>query len=92
MLNDVISMLETSDNDSNIDYARYKINWICTPLLRIGGTLEESVLTYLQRSAMMLSTLHKGDTASFIPPPAERTGLRGRHKFDVSCKQLEYFL
>ena len=41
VLNDVIlNKLQSRDYSNNIDFARYKIDWLCTLLLRIGGTLD----------------------------------------------------
>ena len=50
VLNDVINKLDSRYYSSNIDYVRYKIDWICTLLVRLGGTLEGSVLPYLQEA------------------------------------------
>ena len=93
VLNDVINKLESRYYSSNIDYVRYKIDWICTLLVRLGGTLEESVLPYLLDAAWMLAVIdQENDESSICSPTEVKSGFRGRPKFDISCEQLEYFL
>lgn len=93
VLNDVINKLESRYYSSNIDYVRYKIDWICTLLVRLGGTLEESVLPYLQEAAWMLAVIdQENDESSIFSPTEVKSGFRGRPKFDISGEQLEYFL
>ena len=44
VLSDVINKLDSTEYtcSNNIDFARYKIDWVCALLLRVGGTLESS--------------------------------------------------
>ena len=85
VLNDVINKLESRHYSSNIDYVRYKIDWICTLLVRLGGTLEESVLPYLLEAAWMLAVIdQENDESSICSPTEVKSGFRGRPKFDIS--------
>ena len=61
VLNDVINKLESDDFSSNIDFAWYKIDWLCTLLLRLGGPLEDSLLRYLLEAQQTLSLLDIDD-------------------------------
>lgn len=93
VLNDVISKLEGQDCSNKIDFAQYKIDWICALLLRMGGTLEHSLLPCLLQAQQILSLIDKNeDIYCRISPPLVKTGFKGRPKFDISLEQLEYLL
>ena len=47
MLSDVINKLESTEYSNSIDFARYKIDWVCALLLRVGETLKDSLLRNL---------------------------------------------
>ena len=57
VLNDVINKLQCRDYSVSIDFARYKIDWLCALLLRVGGNLEDSLLRYLLEAQRMLSII-----------------------------------
>ena len=40
-LADVLNKLECGDVDHSIDFARYRVEWLCSLLVRLGGSLEE---------------------------------------------------
>ena len=37
ILRDVVNKVETGDVDNNIDFIRYRVDWLCSLLLRLGG-------------------------------------------------------
>ena len=67
----VINKLESTDYISSIDYAKYKIDWICTLSFTVGGSLEEAVLPSLQEAARMWSIINEDNDDSLMPLPAE---------------------
>ena len=40
-LADVLNKLECGDVDHSIEFARYRVEWLCSLLVRLGGSLEE---------------------------------------------------
>ena len=91
VLNDVINKLQSDDYSSNIDFARYKIDWLCTLLLRLGGPLEDSLLGYLLEAQRTLTLLDKDDEMS-RSLPLIKTGFKGRPKFDIPFEHLQYLV
>lgn len=84
VLNDVINKLQCRDYSVNIDFARYKIDWLCALLLRVGGNLEDSLLRYLLEAQRMLSIIDKDeDICCSSSLPVMKTGFKGRPKFDL---------
>lgn len=84
VLNDVINKLQCRDYSVNIDFARYKIDWLCALLLRVGGNLEDSLLRYLLEAQRMLSIIDKDeDICCSSSLPVTKTGFKGRPKFDL---------
>ena len=94
ILSGVLNKLECGNVDSNIDFARYRVEWLCSMLLRLGGNLEESLLPHLQEAQQMLAILDKDEYCSCgrYSPPVVKTGIRGRPKFYIPKEQLEYFI
>ena len=94
ILNDIIGKLEGQDCRNIIDYAQYKVDWLIGLLLRIGGSLEESILPYLLQANQLLLTsdTQSEEISSIAPPPLLKTGFRGRPRFDTSFEQLAYLL
>ena len=91
VLNDVINKLQCRDCSVNIDFARYKIDWLCALLLRVGGNLEDSLLRYLLEAQRMLAIIDKGeDICCSSSLPVMTTGFKGRPKFDIPREQLQY--
>ena len=43
ILADVLNKLKCGDVDHNIDFARYRVEWLCSVLVRLGGSLEENL-------------------------------------------------
>ena len=37
ILRGVLNKLECQNGDNNIDFARYRVEWLCSVLLRLGG-------------------------------------------------------
>ena len=60
ILADVLNKLECGDVDHSIDFARYRVEWLCSVLLRLGGSLEENLLPRLQE-AQQLMYLHSAE-------------------------------
>ena len=50
ILADVLNKLECGDVDRSIDFARYRVEWLCLVLVRLGGSLEENLLPLLQEA------------------------------------------
>lgn len=94
ILNDVINKLKCGDFYSNIDFARYRVEWLCSVLLRLGGNLEESLLCHLQEAQHLLAILDRDVYACSANnlPSVTSTGLKGRPKFGIPKEQLEYFV
>ena len=93
VLNDVISKLEDQDCRNNIDFAQFKIDWICALLLRMGGILENSLLPYLLQAHQILTLIDKNeDICCTDSLPQVKTGFKERPKFDIPIEQLEYLL
>ena len=46
ILRDVVNKLESGDVDNNIDFIRYRVDWLCSLLLRLGGNLESLMPIY----------------------------------------------
>ena len=44
ILADVVNKLECGDVDLSIDFARYRVEWLCSLLVRLGGSLGENLL------------------------------------------------
>ena len=93
VLNDVINKLQCRDYSINIDFARYKIDWLCALLLRVGGNLEDSLLRYLLEAQRMLSIIDKDDyDCCSNSLPVIKTGFKGRPKFYIPREQLLYLI
>ena len=93
VLNDVINKLQCRDYSVNIDFARYKIDWLCALLLRVGGNLEDSLLGYLLEAQRMLSIIDKDEDIYYSNTlPVMKTGFKGRPKFDIPPEQLQYLI
>lgn len=91
--NDVINKLQCRDYSVNIDFARYKIDWLCALLLRVGGNLENSLLRYLLEAERMLSIIDKDeDICCSNSLPVMKTGFKGRPKFDIPREQLQHLI
>ena len=52
MLADVLNKLECGDVDHSIDFARYRVEWLCSVLVRLGGSLEENLLPRLREAQL----------------------------------------
>ena len=71
ILADVLNKLECGDVDHNIDFARYRVEWLCSVLVRLGGSLEENLLPRLQEAQQLLAILDRDDyfnCTSYAPP------------------------
>ena len=77
-MNDIIGKLEGQDCRNIIDYAQYKVDWLIGLLLRIGGSLEESILPYLLQANQLLLTsdTQSEEISSIALPPLLKTGFR----------------
>ena len=61
ILADVLNKLECGDVDRSIDFARYRVEWLCSVLVRLGGSLEENLLPLLQEAQQLLAILDRDD-------------------------------
>ena len=78
VLNDVKNKLECRDYIVNIDFARYKIDWLCALLFRVGGNLEDSLLRYLLEAQRVLSIIEKDEEICCSSSlPVMKTGFKG---------------
>ena len=78
VLNDVINKLQCRDHSVNIDFARYKIDWLCALLLSVGGNLEDSLPRYLFEAQQMLSIIDKDEhNCCSSSLPVMKTGFKG---------------
>ena len=64
-----------------IDFARYRVEWLYSLLVRLGGSLEESLLPRLQEAQQFLAILDRDDyfNCTSYAPPVIKTGIRRRH-------------
>ena len=94
ILADVLNKLESGDVDHSIDFARYRVEWLCSVLVRLGRSLEENLLPRLQEAQQLLAILDRDDcfNCTSHAPPVIKTGIRGRPKFYIPREQLEYFI
>ena len=44
ILADALNKLECGDVDHSIDLSRYRVEWLCSVLVRLGGSFEENPL------------------------------------------------
>ena len=92
VLLDVMNELATN---ADLDYGLYKVEWLCSLVLRLGGTFEESLLPNLRQAHDLLSLMIKHNEESsdvHNNRPMMVTGRKGRPKIYISRNQLEYFL
>ena len=93
ILNDVINKLESRDS---VDYARYRVDWLCSLLLRLGGNLETSLLPGVLEAQRMLamldSDIYCAEREESISPAKISTGLKGRQEVDIPKDHLECLL
>lgn len=78
----------------SIDFARYRVEWLCSVHVRLGESLEENLLPRLQEAQLFLAILDRGDyfNCTSYGPPVIKTGIRGSPKFYIPREQLEYFI
>ena len=50
ILADVLNKLECGDVDHSIDFARNRAEWLCSVLVRLGGSIEENLLLSLKEA------------------------------------------
>ncbi|KXJ20218.1 hypothetical protein AC249_AIPGENE15979 [Exaiptasia diaphana] len=68
---DVLRHLESGSlNDANLDYCRYRLEWLISVFTRFGATLrnEETVLWYLQTPLSRLALLEDDDKPGNMLP------------------------
>ena len=56
ILADVLNKLECGDVDHSIDFARYRVEWLCSVLVRLGGSLEENLAYKGPNNSLPFST------------------------------------
>lgn len=94
VVNDLIHKLNSYDS---IDYVRYRVDWLCSLLIRLGGNFEAQLLRTLQEVQRMVAIL---DNDIYYTDRYEsagqvtkiETGFKGRPSFDISKDHLEFFL
>ena len=57
ILADVLHKLECGVVDHSIESAGYRVEWLCSVLVRLGGSLEENLLSPLQEAQQLLAIL-----------------------------------
>ena len=84
-----LNKLECGDVDHSIDFAGYRVEWLCSLLVRLGGSLEENLLPRLQEAQQFLAILDRDDyfNCTSYAPPVIKTGIRGRPKFNNIFKR-----
>lgn len=81
--------------NADLDYGLYKVEWLCSLVLRLGGTFEEALLPNLRQAHDLLSLMIKHNEESSDVNnnrPMIVTGSKGRPKVYISRNQLENFL
>ena len=92
VLLDVMNQLATN---ADLDYGLYKVEWLCSLVLRLRETFEEALLPNLRQTHDLLSLMIKRNEESsdvHNNRPMIVTGNKGRPKIYISRNQLEYFL
>lgn len=100
-VSDVLRRLQCGEVVSNVDYSRYKIDWLLSLITRTGTSLQvsDAILRNLREVQHLLAILD-GDiySASSQGTPSHAfhgtivTGCRGRPKLDIPREQLECLL
>lgn len=88
VLLDVIRCLETY---TGYDFAIYKIEWLSSFILRLGGEYEACMFPKLIQARELLLSVDK-DTPASKQVDITLTGNKGRPKFLIGPEKLEYFL
>lgn len=91
VLVDVINRL---NSNTGLDYSLYKVEWLCSLILRLGGMFEEKLLpNLLQARHLILQMVNEDSFDDYNTTRAViATGSKGRPKLDISRNQLEYYL
>ncbi|XP_028400508.1 uncharacterized protein LOC114523698 isoform X2 [Dendronephthya gigantea] len=96
ILIDVIRNLEGTNGNINIDYVRYKVDWLCAILTRFGNNLENIehlLLPRIREAQTILATIDDDlYTGNNHVPTLLQTNSRGRPSFHIPCEQMELFL
>ena len=77
---------------TDLDYGLYKVEWLCSLVLRLGGTFEEALLLNLRQAHDVLSLMIKQNEESsdvHNNRPMIVTGNKGRPKIYISRNQRE---
>ena len=81
--------------NADLDYGLYKVEWLCSLVLRLGGTFEAALLPKLRQAHDLISLMiSRNEESSHVHNnrPMIVTGNKGRPKIYISRNQLEYFL
>ena len=91
VLVDVINRL---NSNTGLDYSLYKVEWLCSLILRLGGMFEEELFpNLLQARHLILQMVNEDSFDDYSTTRAViATGSKGRPKLDISRNQLEYYL
>ena len=92
VLLDVMNRLASS---TDLDYGLYKVEWLCSLLVRLGGMLQEVLLSNLLQARDLISLMVKHNEESSDVHNNRTmivTGNKGRPKIYINSNQLEYFL
>lgn len=91
VLVDVINRL---NSNTGLDYSLYKVEWLCSLILRLGGMFEEELLpNLLQARHLILQMVNEDSFDDYSTTRAViAAGSKGRPKLDISRNQLEYYL
>ena len=53
----VLRNIEGTNGNVNIDYIRYKVDWLCAILTRFGNNLEDSLLSHIREAQSIHANL-----------------------------------
>ena len=91
----LLDVLHQLASNADLDYGLYKMEWLCSLVLRLGGTFEQALLPNLCQAHDLISLMirHKEESSDVHNDrPMIVTGNKGRPKIYISRNQLEYFL
>ena len=81
--------------NADLDYGLYKVEWLCSLVLRLGGTFEAALRPDLcQAHDLILLMIRRNEESSHVHNnrPMIVTGNIGRPKIYISRNHLDYFL
>lgn len=90
----LLDVLNRFSSGTDLDYGLYKVEWLCSLVVRLGGMLEVLLPNLLQARDLISLMIKNNEESSDVHNNRAMivTGNKGRPKIYISPNQLEYFL